>query len=119
MSRSNYVIPHTFSLDAADPYCASFFYDIWSHAGKLINVSNLLFALLLNCESVIVAPQAPLSMGFTRQEYWSGLPFSSPGDLPDPGIEPWSPALRANSLLSEPQGSPLDPYDSYNPFCSF
>ena len=119
MSRSNYVIPHTFSLDAADPYCASSFYDIWSHAGKLINVSNLLFALLLNCESVIVAPQAPLSMGFTRQEYWSGLPFSSPGDLPDPGIEPWSPALRANSLLSEPQGSPLDPYDSYNPFCSF
>ena len=87
MSRSNYVIPHTFSLDAADPYCASFFYDIWSHAGKLINVSNLLFALLLNCESVIVAPQAPLSMGFTRQEYWSGLPFPPLGDFPDPEIE--------------------------------
>ena len=40
-----------------------------------------------------VAPQAPLSMGFSRQEYWSGLPFPSPGDLPDPGIEPRSPAL--------------------------
>ena len=40
-----------------------------------------------------VAYQAPLSMGFSRQEYWSGLPFPSPGDLPDPGIEPWSPAL--------------------------
>ena len=40
-----------------------------------------------------VAYQAPLSMGFSRQEYWSGLPFPSPGDLPDPGIEPGSPAL--------------------------
>ena len=43
-------------------------------------------------------------MGFSRQEYWSGLPFSSPGDLPDPGIEPWSPALQADSLPSEPPG---------------
>ena len=41
-----------------------------------------------------VAYQAPLSMGFSRQEYWSGLPFPSPGDLPNPGIEPWSPAFR-------------------------
>ena len=40
-----------------------------------------------------VAHQAPLSMGFSRQEYWSGLPFPSPGDLPDPGIEPGSPTL--------------------------
>ena len=40
-----------------------------------------------------VAYQAPPSMGFSRQEYWSGLPFPSPEDLPDPGIEPWSPAL--------------------------
>ena len=45
-----------------------------------------------------VAHQAPLSMGFTRQEDWSGLPFPSPGDLPDPGIEPGSPALQADSL---------------------
>ena len=44
----------------------------------------------------------PLSMGFPRQEYWSGLPFPSPGDLPDPGIEPGSPALQADYLLSEP-----------------
>ena len=51
-----------------------------------------------------VAYQAPLSMGFSRQEYWSGLPFPSPGDLPDPGIEPRSPALRTDSLLSEPPG---------------
>ena len=43
-----------------------------------------------------VACQAPLSMGFSRQEYWSGLPFPSPGDLPDPGIEPGPPALQAD-----------------------
>ena len=49
-----------------------------------------------------VAYQAPLSMGFSRQEYWSGLPFPSPGDLPDPGIEPGSPALEADALTSEP-----------------
>ena len=48
-----------------------------------------------------VARQAPPSMGFSRQGYWSGLPFPSPGDLPDPGIEPRSPALQAGSLLSE------------------
>ena len=48
-----------------------------------------------------VAYQAPLSMGFSRQEYWSELPFSSPGDLPDPGIEPRFPALQADSLLTE------------------
>ena len=53
-----------------------------------------------------VAYQAPLSMGFSRQEYWSGLPFPSPGDLPDPGIEPRSPTLQADSLLSEPPGKP-------------
>ena len=48
-----------------------------------------------------VAHQAALSMGFPRQEYWSELPFPSPGDLPDPGIEPGSPALQADSLLTE------------------
>ena len=48
-----------------------------------------------------VARQAPLSMGFPRQEYWSGLPFPSPGNLPDLRIEPESPALQADSLLSE------------------
>ena len=48
-----------------------------------------------------VACQAPLFMGFSRQEYWSGLPFPSPGDLPDPGIKPGSPALQAASLPSD------------------
>ena len=52
-----------------------------------------------------VAYQAPPSMGFSRQEYWSGLPFPSPGDLPDPGIEPRFPSLEADALTSEPPGA--------------
>ena len=50
----------------------------------------------------IAARQVALSMGFSRQEYWNGLPFPSSGDLPNPGIEPGSPALQADSLQSEP-----------------
>ena len=55
-------------------------------------------------------------MGFSRQEYWSGLPFPSPVDLPDPGIEPRSPALQADALPSEPPGN-----ITYNPevLCKF
>ena len=53
-----------------------------------------------------VAHQAPPSMGFFRQEYWSGLPFPSPGDLPDPRIEPRFPTLQADALTSEPAGKP-------------
>ena len=53
-----------------------------------------------------VAYQASPSMGFSRQECWSGLPFPSPGDLLDPGIEPGSPALQADALPSEPPGKP-------------
>ena len=59
-----------------------------------------------------VARQAPLSMGFSRQEYWSGLPFPSPGDLPHLGIEPpspVSPALQADSLPAEPSGKLIFP----------
>ena len=47
-------------------------------------------------------------MEFSRQEYWSGLPFPFPGDLPDPGIEPWSPTLQADSSPSEPPGKALE-----------
>ena len=54
-----------------------------------------------------VAYRAPPSMGFSRQEYWSGLPFPSPGDLPDPGIEPGSPTFQADALTSEPPGKPV------------
>ena len=55
------------------------------------------------------AHQAPLSMAFSRQGYWSGLPFPSPGDLSNPGIEPGSPALQADSLLTELQGKKSGP----------
>ena len=54
-----------------------------------------------------VAYQASPSMGFSRQEYWSGLPFPSPGRLPDTGIKPGSPALEADALTSEPPGKPV------------
>ena len=64
---------------------------------------------LLSCVRLFVTPwtvvyEAPPSMGFSRQEYWSGLPFPSPGDLPDPGIKPQSPALQADTLPSKPPG---------------
>ena len=49
-------------------------------------------------------------MGFSRQEYWNGLPFASPGDLPDPGIEPGAPALQADALPSEPPGTQSGPH---------
>ena len=54
-----------------------------------------------------VARQAPLSLGFSRQEYWSGLPFPSPGDLPDPGIKPTFPAWQVDSLSLSHLGSPI------------
>ena len=54
--------------------------------------------------SILTTYHAPSSVGFSRQEYWSGLPFPSPGDLPNPGIEPGSPALQADTLPSEPPG---------------
>ena len=53
-----------------------------------------------------VASQGPPSMGFSRQEYWSGLPLPSPGDLPHPGIEPWSPTFRQTPYRPSHQGSP-------------
>ena len=66
----------------------------------------------LSCVQLFATPwtavhQAPLSMGFSRQECWSGLSFPPPGDLPNPGIEPGSPTLQADSLLAESQGKSL------------
>ena len=55
-----------------------------------------------------IARQAPLSMEFSRQEYWSGLPFHSPGDLPNPGNEPEFPVLQEDSLLTELRGKPTE-----------
>ena len=77
--------------------------------------------LALSCLTFVtpwsVAHQAPLSMRFPRQEYWSGLPFPSPGDLPDPGIEPFSPRLlhwQADSLPLSQLGSPVTSNYSFN-----
>ena len=68
---------------------------------------KLLSHVLLFVIPWTVAYQAPPSMEFSRQEYWSGLPFPSPGDLPNPGIEPRSPTLQADVLPSEPPGKPF------------
>ena len=67
----------------------------------------------LSCVRLFATPwmatyQAPRSMGFSRQEYWSGLPFASPGDFPNPGIEPRSLALQTDALPSEPLGKPKE-----------
>ena len=61
-----------------------------------------------------VACQAPLSMEFSRQEFWSGLPYPPPEDLPNPGIEPWSSALQADSSPFELQGSPMRVKSGYS-----
>ena len=66
-----------------------------------VNVKSL-SRVRLSATPWTVAHQAPLSMGFSRQEYRSGSPFPPPGDLPDPGIEPGSPTLQADTLPSEP-----------------
>ena len=67
-----------------------------------------LFRVRLFVTPWTVAHQAPPSMGFSRQEYWSGLPFPFPGDLSDAGIEHRSPALQADPLTSEPPGKPME-----------
>ena len=71
----------------------------------ICTVSYILYAL--SCIRLFVTPwtvarEASPSMGFSKQKYWSGLPFPSPGDLPDPGIKPRSPALQANDSPTEP-----------------
>ena len=75
-----------------------------------INVELLLFCHSMSdsfATPQTVACQAPLSMGFSRQEFWSGLPYPSPGDLPEPGMKPASLALQADSLLLIHQRSPI------------
>ena len=69
-------------------------------------LSEVLGEILLFATPWTISYQASLSMEFSRQEYWSGLPFPSPGDLPDTRIEPGSPALQADALPSESPGKP-------------
>ena len=83
---------------------------IWITHTKLSKCSLPLFSCFsrvwLCAASWIAACQAPLFMGFPGKNTWSGLPFPSPGDFPDSGIEPGSPALQVDSLLPEPPGKP-------------
>ena len=71
--------------------------------------AKLLQPCLALCNAMdCIAFQVPLAMGFSRQEYWSELPCPPPEDLPNPGVEPRSPTLEVNSLLSEPPGKPIE-----------
>ena len=78
----------------------------WGCGGGLCACSVSLLCLTL-CDPMDGSLPGSSVQGFPRQEYWSGLPFPSPGDLSDPGIEPGTPALQADSLPSEPSGKPL------------
>ena len=69
--------------------------------------SEVTESCLTLCDPMDCSQQAPLTMRFSRQDYWSGLPFPSPGDLPDPRIEPRSPTLQADALPSELPGKPF------------
>ena len=79
---------------------------IWWNSNKMKVKVKSLSRVWLFATPWMVAYQAPWSMGFSRQEHWRGLPFPSPGDLPNPGIEPGSLALEADALQSEPLEKP-------------
>ena len=72
---------------------------------RVLTKSEVAQSCLTLCDPMDCSPQGSLSIGFPRQEYWTGLPFPYPGDFPDPGIKPGSPALWADVLLSEPPGN--------------
>ena len=81
------------------------------HMGRAMPVVLKVKVLVLSCIQLFATPwtiacQAPLSLEFSKQEYWSGLPFPSPGDLPDPGIKPGSPVLQRDCLPSNLPGKP-------------
>ena len=86
---------------------------IEGYLGNIYMFRNEICCCLVTMSDSFVTPwtvvhQAPLSMGFPRQEYWSGLPFPSLEDLPDPGIQPSSPALGGRFLTTDPLGKPED-----------
>ena len=91
----NTAVSHTLLLQ--------FYNHMWQSESEVKSLSPV----RLSATPWTVAYQAPPSMGFSRQECWSGLPFHSPGDLPNPGIEPRSPSLQAEALPPEPPGKPL------------
>ena len=91
------LLQRIFPTQGSNPHYRQILYCL-SHTIKKIYGGGLVAKSCLTLCNPIVACQAPLSMGFSRQEYWSGLPFPSPGDLPHPGIEPRSPALQADAF---------------------
>ena len=95
----------TQGLNPGLPDCRRILYQL-SHKGSLKKVKLLSYVQLFATPWNITY-QAPSSMGFSRQEYWSVLLFPSPGDLLNPGFEPGSPTLQADTLLSEPPGKPF------------
>ena len=99
---SHFLLKGIFSTQGSNlglPHCRQILYCL-SHQEKA-KVKSLSHVQLF-ATPWTVAYQVSPSMGFSRQEYWSGLLFPSPGDLPNPGIEPWSPAVQADALPSEP-----------------
>ena len=102
-------------------YFHSFIYLATSSYCVKVLVFSLIWLFAIPWTVACVACQAALSMEFSRQEYWNGLPFPSPVDLPDPGVEPRSPAFQVKSLPSEPPGKPnwiLD-FSNFHQFCFF
>ena len=98
-----------FSRGSSWPRDQAWAFCIASHQGSLFTIKvkvKSLSRVWLFATPWTVAYQAPLSLGFSRQECWRGLPFPSPGYLPNPGIEPGSPALQADALPSAPPGKP-------------
>ena len=92
--------------ESDDSYALSKTRGLHSYSPNVENVSHSGMSQLFTTPGT-VACQSPSSMGFSRQEYWRGVPFPSPGDLPDPGIKPRSPKVQANALPSEPPGKPF------------
>ena len=82
---------------------------LWKRVRVRVSCHVMSDSLATTCT---VACQAPLSLGFPRQEYWSGLPFPLPGDLPNAGIEPVSPALGGGFFTTKPPGKPIFIYAS-------
>ena len=97
------ICSHVIFLEAKIIFVNKILIDLKDCLGESINHSVMTNTLRPHG---LLPPQAPLTMEFSRQEYWIGQPFPSPGDLPDPGIEPRSLALQADSLPSELPGKP-------------
>ena len=120
MLNGLFVLTHLIFLTALwSMYCKYSYFKYRKQSLENITCSRLLLRIICMCSATqsclfvnpwTVACQAPLSMGFSRQIYWSGLPFPSPGDHPDPETEPKSPASHADSFALSHQGSPLTGY---------